>query len=273
MSTNFKTLVERPFGTVRGHINRIEFLTMLGMLPPLGVTLYSGGTALLSVLALSLFVAVFWQIVFLLTRKHRLSWSSVSVAVLFTIIAGTGAFLWQIALAMTFGVVVAEQIFGGRGFNFLSPAVAALVFMTFSFTGFSFADPAPGLMFSVLPAAIVLIAARIISWRIVAGLIVGLVATGLVFSQNFQPNIFLGSFLLITVFLACDPVGATSTNLGRWIYGFLVGGLCWVFAVGGNSPGESAAFIPAVFLASIFAPLIDTLVVHLNHYVRRSLDG
>lgn len=256
MSTNLKSLAGRPFTTVHGRINRIEFLTLLGTLPPLGMTLYSGGSTLLSVLALSLFVAVFWQIIFRVTRKHRLSWSSVTLAILFTILVGSSASLWQIALAMTFGIVVAEQIFGGRGFNFLSPAVAALVFMTFSFTGFTFAAPAPGLMISALPAAVLLIATRIISWRIIAGLIVGLVATGLVLLQNFHPDIFLGSFVLIAVFLACDPVGTPSTNLGRWIYGFLVGGLCWVFVVGSNSPGESAAFIPAIFLASIFALII-----------------
>lgn len=253
--------------------DRAAFATLLCLLPPLGVAIYNKGMPLLTVVALAIIVAVGWQTVFAFLRKRRLGWDGIGTAIIFALIAGEAIPLWQIALAVTFGVVVGEQIFGGRGYSFLNPAVVALAFLTFSFIGTSFAEPAPWFTIATVPSALFLIATRLISWRMLVGIIVGLIAIGLLRGQSVQLDLLGGGFLLIIVFLACDPVSSSSTNLGRWLNGFLIGGLAWVFAPSGGIPTGPGALIPAILLASVFAPLIDTLVVMLNTYARRRPDA
>ena len=252
--------------------DRVALVTLLCLLPPLGVAIADKGLPLLIVVALSITVAVGWQACFALVRKRRISWDGIGTAIIFALIVGDTVPLWQVALAVTFGIVLGEQIFGGRGFNFLNPAVVALAFLTFSFSGTSFAEPALWFGIATVPSAIFLIATRLISWRMVAGIIVGLVAIGILNGHGFQPELLGGGFLFIVVFLACDPVASSSTNLGRWVNGLLIGCLAWVFIPNGGSPAGPEALIPAILLASVFAPLIDTLVVMLNTYARRRLD-
>ena len=252
--------------------DRVAFVTLLCLLPPLGVAIYGKGMPLLTIVALSIIVALGWQVGFALLRKRRISWDGIGTAIIFALVVGETVPLWQIALAVTFGIVLGEQIFGGRGYNFLNPAVVALAFLTFSFTGTFFTEPAPYLAVATAPSAIFLIATRLISWRMLVGIMAGLVAIGLLHEQTFQPELLGGSFLFIVVFLACDPIASSSTNLGRWVNGLLIGGLAWVFTPSGGIPTEPEALIPAILLASVFAPLIDTLVVMLNTYARRWPD-
>ncbi len=252
--------------------DRAAFVMLLCILPPLGVAIHDRGIPLLTVVALSVIVAVGWQAVFALIRKRRIGWDGIGTAIIFALIAGETIPLWQIALAVTFGIVLGEQIFGGRGFNFLNPAVVALAFLTFSFTGTSFAEPTLWFGIATVPSVIFLIATRLISWRMIVGVIAGLVAVGLLRGQGFQSGLLGGSFIFIVVFLACDPVCSAATNLGRWMNGLLIGGLAWVFIPSGGIPTGPEALIPAILLASVFAPLIDTLVVLLNTYARRRPD-
>ena len=253
--------------------DRVAFVTLLCLFPPLGVAIYDQGIPLLTVVGLAIIVATIWHTLFALVRKRRIGWDGIGTAIIFSLLVGDTVPLWQIALAVTFGIVIGEQIFGGRGFNFLNPAVVALAFLTFSFTGISYADPTPWVAIATVPSAVFLIARRLISWRIIVGIIAGLLAIGLLREQGFRPEHLGGSLLLIIVFLACDPVCSSSTNLGRWANGLLIGGLAWVFTPGGGIPTGPEAMIPAILLASVFAPLIDTLVVMLNIYARRRPDA
>ena len=268
--------------------DRVAFVTLLCLLPPLGVAISDKGMPLFIVVALAIIVAVGWQMGFALLRKRRIGWDGIGTAIVFSLLVGEAVPLWQIALAVTFGIVLGEQVFGGRGFNFLNPTVVALAFLTFSFTGTSYAEPALWFGIAIVPSAVFLIATRLISWRMFVGIIAGLVAIGLLRGQTFQPELLGGSFLFVVVFLAytgehapnadtvvflvCDPVASSSTNLGRWFNGLLIGGLAWVFTPNGGIPTEPEALIPAILLASVFAPLIDTLVVMLNTYARRRPD-
>lgn len=252
--------------------DRVAFVTLLCLLPPLGVAISDKGMPLLIIVALSIIVAVGWQAGFALVRKRRISWDGIGTAIVFALVVGETVPLWQIALAVTFGIVLGEQIFGGRGFNFLNPAVVALAFLTFSFTGTSFAEPALWFGIATAPSAVFLLTTRLISWRMVVGIIAGLVTIGLLRGHSFHPELLGGGFLFVVVFLACDPIASSSTNLGRWVNGLLIGGLTWVFTPTGGIPTGPEALIPAILLASVFAPLIDTLVVMSNTYARRRPD-
>ncbi len=252
---------------------RIAFVTLLCLLPPLGVALLDKGIALFMVVILSIVVAFCWQVIFSFVRKRRLGLEWLVTAIIFALFVGETVPYWQIILGLSFGIVIGEQIFGGRGFGFLNPAIVALIFLAFSFSGTTFAEPSPWFAIATMTAAIFLVTARLISWRIIVGLLVGLIGVGLLSGKALQIEMLSGSFIFIIVFLACDPVSSASTNLGRWINGLLIGGLAWVFAQTTGMPTQADALIPAIFLASIFSPLIDTLVVLQNIYVRRRSDA
>ena len=254
-------------------VERTVVITLLCLLPPLGVAVHDKGIPLLTVTMLSIFVAVAWQAVFSFVRKRRLGWDGIGTAIIFALFVGEAVPYWQIILAITFGIVVGEQIFGGRGFGFLNPAVVALMFLTFSFTGTSFAETGPWFAIATLPSAIFLVATRLISWRMIVGILAGLMAIGLLRGQVFQTEMVSGSFIFIVVFLACDPVSSASTNPGRWVNGLLIGGLAWAFTRTGGMPTGADALIPAILLASVFSPLIDTLVVLKNTHARRPPDA
>lgn len=252
---------------------RTVLVTLLCLLPPLGVALHDKGIPLFTVVMLSIFVTVGWQVIFSFVRKRRLGWEGVGTAIIFALFVGEAVPYWQIILAISFGIVIGEQIFGGRGFGFLNPAIVALMFLTFSFTGTSFAESGSWFAIATLPSAIFLVTIRFISWRMIAGILAGLVGIGLLRGQIFQIEMLSGSFIFIIVFLACDPVSSASTNPGRWMNGLLIGGLAWAFTQTGSMPTGADSLIPAILLASVFSPLVDTFVVLQNVYARRRPDA
>lgn len=248
----------------------ISLAYLLCLTPPLGVALLARGFDLFPAIAVSLVSVLVWQGVFAYVRKRRLGWDAIATALVFALIIDGSIPLWQAILGLSFGVVVGEQIFGGRGFGFLNPVVVALAFLTFSFPGTSFSTAVPWLAYATLPGAVFLILARLISWRMLAGVFVGLFAIHFLSGGALAlTDLWQGNFLFIIIFLACDPAGSASTNPGRLANGLLTGALIWVFTPAGGLATEPAALIPAILLGSIFAPLIDTCVVMFNTYARR----
>ena len=72
----------------------------------------------------------------------------------------------------------------------------------------------------------------------------------------------IGSFAFGAVFMATDPVTASQTNIGKYIYGFLIG----VFAIliRTFNPAYPEGIMLAILLMNAFAPLIDYYVVQSN---------
>jgi Na+-transporting NADH:ubiquinone oxidoreductase subunit B len=124
----------------------------------------------------------------------------------------------------------------------------------------------------ILFGAIVLIASRIGSWRIMSGVVVGMV----VFSSllyivpteqpvtNLGPlwHLVIGGFAFGTVFMATDPVSAAMTPTGKWVYGFVIGFL--TVLVRAINPAFPEGIMLAILFANVFAPLIDYFVVQAN---------
>jgi Na+-transporting NADH:ubiquinone oxidoreductase subunit B len=105
------------------------------------------------------------------------------------------------------------------------------------------------------------------------GSVLGLVITTYLFNwvssaDNFIAQIpwhwhvVTGGWAFGTVFLATDPIAASYTNPGRWIYGFVVGCLTIVIRV--TNPAYYEGVIFAILLASVFAPVFDYVVVQRN---------
>lgn len=127
----------------------------------------------------------------------------------------------------------------------------------------------------VLLGAVFLVYARVASWRVMLGALVGLIATTLLFNAVAADNplfslpwywhAVLGGFAFGVVFLATDPVAGAMTHHGRWGFGLMVGALTVVISLANPVAHEGMVF--AILLASVFAPLIDYAVV--AHHARR----
>ena len=120
--------------------------------------------------------------------------------------------------------------------------------------------------------AVVLIATRIGSWRIMSGSVIGMaVFSGLLYLvpteqpvTNLSPiwHLVIGGFAFGTVFMATDPVSAAMTPTGKWVYGFVIGFL--TVLVRSINPAFPEGIMLAILFANVFAPLIDYFVVQAN---------
>ena len=75
-------------------------------------------------------------------------------------------------------------------------------------------------------------------------------------------HLLLGGFAFGAVFMATDPVTATQTEKGKWIYGFLTGVLAILIRV--LNPAYPEGVMLAILFMNVFAPLIDHYVVEAN---------
>jgi Na+-transporting NADH:ubiquinone oxidoreductase subunit B len=76
---------------------------------------------------------VLWEILFSVVRKHEVNEGFFVTGLLFPLTLPATVPLWQVVLGTTFGVVIAKEIFGGTGRNFLNPALAARAFLFFAY--------------------------------------------------------------------------------------------------------------------------------------------
>lgn len=124
----------------------------------------------------------------------------------------------------------------------------------------------------------ILLTTRVASWRIMAGVFLGMTATSLLFNwigSDTNPmfalpwhwHLVLGGFAFGMVYMATDPVSAAMTNTGRWWYGALIGVMCVLIRV--VNPAFPEGMMLAILFANLFAPLFDWSVVRAN--VRRRL--
>jgi len=124
-----------------------------------------------------------------------------------------------------------------------------------------------------LIGAAFLIYTRVASWRIIFGVFFGMVATSLVFNavgsdtnammaMPWQWHLVLGGFAFGMVYMATDPVSASMTNAGRWVFGMLIGFMTVLIRV--VNPAFPEGMMLAILFANIFAPLIDYVVIQLN---------
>ena len=124
-------------------------------------------------------------------------------------------------------------------------------------------------LLAVAIGAAVLLLARVISWRLLAAQLLGLLLFAtlarLVGGTDELPihwHLLLGSFAFAAVFIACDPVASSCTNPGRWIQGLLIAALLVLIRT--VNPTHPDAVVPVLLLAAVVAPLIDHAVLAWN---------
>ncbi len=272
---------------------------------------------------LTVFVAGgFWEVLFAMVRGHEVNEGFFVTSVLFSLTLPPTVPLWQAALGISFGVVIAKEVFGGTGKNFLNPALAGRAFLFFAYPaqlsgdsvwtavdgysgatalGITAGQGIPGLAeagitwseaflgnvqgsmgevstLMILLGGVFLLYTRIASWRIVAGVMIGMVLlsglfnligseTNPMFGMPWYWHLVLGGFAFGMVFMATDPVSAAMTDTGKWLFGILIGVMVVLIRV--VNPAFPEGMMLAILFANLFAPLIDYFVVQANVKRRR----
>ncbi|MFN3986448.1 MAG: NADH:ubiquinone reductase (Na(+)-transporting) subunit B [Rhodocyclaceae bacterium] len=127
--------------------------------------------------------------------------------------------------------------------------------------------------FAILIGAAFLLYTRIASWRIMLGVIIGVVATSLLFNLLATPDrpmmampfywhFVVGGLTFGLVFMATDPVSAAMTNTGRLVFGILIGFM--TVLIRAINPAFPEGIMLAILFANLFAPLIDYVVMQTN---------
>jgi len=98
----------------------------------LGMMAY-GACFFVPIYATTFIVGGFWEVIFASVRKHEINEGFFVTSVLFALTLPATIPLWQVALGITFGVVIAKEIFGGTGRNFLNPALSGRAFLYFAY--------------------------------------------------------------------------------------------------------------------------------------------
>ncbi|MBU3010379.1 NADH:ubiquinone reductase (Na(+)-transporting) subunit B [Polaribacter vadi] len=133
----------------------------------------------------------------------------------------------------------------------------------------------------ILLGAAFLIFTKIGSWRIIVSTFIGAAVMGLIFngivnadiitesskfyglmSTDWWQHLIIGGLAFGAVFMATDPVTASQTNKGKWIYGFLIGFISIMIRV--FNPAYPEGVFLAILLMNVFAPTIDHYVVQGN---------
>lgn len=267
-------------------------------------------------------VGFFWEGLFAWKRGHEVNEGFFVTGMLFTLILPAQIPLWQVALGISFGLVLAKEVFGGTGKNFLNPALTGRAFLYFAYpaqisgdsvwtavdgyTGATalslaatgglegiqaagvtwmnlFLGQVQGCIGEVSTLMILigggfLLFTRIASWRIVAGVMIGMIATSTLlniigsetnpmFAVPWYWHLVMGGFAFGMIFMATDPVSASHTNTGRWIFGGLIG-VMTVF-IRSINPAFPEGIMLAILFSNLCAPLIDYFVMQANIKRRR----
>ncbi|TWU45741.1 Na(+)-translocating NADH-quinone reductase subunit B [Novipirellula aureliae] len=296
-----------------------------------------GAIHFIPVYAVCMFVGGHIEMVFSVLRGHEINEGFLVTGLLFPLILPPTIPLWQVALGIAFGVIVAKEVFGGTGRNFLNVALTARAFLYFAYAaeisgekvwtavdGFSgatalgqmasaapsdtIANPAVASLGSIsyvwgetgaitwmdaflgtvqgcfgetstllcIVGAAILIAAGVGSWKVMSGVVLGAIGTSLLFNAigsetnpmlgvPFYWHLVVGGLAFGLVFMATDPVSASMTEKGKWIYGVLIGFMTILIRV--INPAFPEGIMLAILFGNVFAPLIDYSVVYFN--VRR----
>jgi Na+-transporting NADH:ubiquinone oxidoreductase subunit B len=258
-----------------------------------------------------------WEVLFASVRNHEVNEGFFVTSILFSLILPPSIPLWQVALGISFGVVIGKEIFGGTGKNFLNPALVGRAFLYFAYPaqmsgdtvwtavdGWSsattlgiaklegmagvqeagitwmqtFIGVTQGSIGEVSALAIFiggafLMITGIASYRIVFGVLFGMIAMSVLFNlvgSDVNPmhtvpwywHLTIGGFAFGMMFMATDPVSATMTDTGRWIYGALIGALTVLIRV--VNPAYPETIMLAILFSNIVAPLIDYGVIRAN---------
>jgi len=258
-----------------------------------------------------------WEVLFATVRKHEVNEGFLVSSMLFALTLPPDVPLWQVALGISFGVVIGKEVFGGTGKNFLNPALTGRAFLYFAYpadmSGNTIWTPVDGFSgatalsvsasdgYQTLPEVGItsldafygtiqgcigetstlacmiglafLLITRIANFRMVLGCLGGMIAFSLLlnwvgsdtnpmFAMPWYWHLVVGGYAFGLVFMVTEPVSGAHTNLGRYIYGALIGIMVVLIRV--VNPAFPEGMMRAILFGNVFAPLIDHFVVQAN---------
>lgn len=121
-------------GSVQGW--RIGLLQVLGVsLNPdsISANMAHGILYFLPIYITTLVVGGLWEVLFATVRGHEVNEGFLVSSMLFVLTLPATVPLWQVALGISFGVVLGKEVFGGTGKNFLNPALTGRAFLYFAY--------------------------------------------------------------------------------------------------------------------------------------------
>lgn len=294
------------------------FLDWIGYSPsnPIACLLH-GAMYFFPIYIVTLAVGGVWEVLFAMIRGHEVNEGFLVSSMLYSLIMPPDVPLWQVALGISFGIVIGKEVFGGTGKNFLNPALTGRAFLFFAypasmsgdavwtavdgFTGATALSLAASggveaisagniswmqTFFGVtqgsigetstlacLLGAAFLLYTRVASYRIIFGVFSGMVLTSLLFNivgSDTNPmfavpwywHLTMGGFAFGMVYMATDPVTASNTDTGRWVFGILIGIMVVLIRV--VNPAFPEGMMLSILFANMFAPLIDYFVIQSN---------
>ena len=123
----------------------------------------------------------------------------------------------------------------------------------------------------IIIGALFLILTNIADWRIMVSMLGGAAVMAMLYNGwgatefmnvPWYYQFYMGSFWFAMAFMATDPVTATSTGTGKYIYGFLIGAVGMIIRV--LNPAYPEGWMLAILFMNVFAPLIDHYVLQAN---------
>jgi Na+-transporting NADH:ubiquinone oxidoreductase subunit B len=278
--------------------------------------LWYGAVFFLPIYVTTFLVGIAWEILFAIKRGHEVNEGFFVTSILFALTCPPDVPLWQVALGISFGVVIGKEVFGGTGKNFLNPALTGRAFLYFAYpaqlsgdavwvavdghTGATplsvvasdgmaalqqqwtwweaFIGAIPGSIgetstLAILLGGILILATRVASWRIVTGVMIGMVFLSTLlnlvgsdsnpaFAMPWYWHLVTGGFAFGMIFMATDPVSAAMTDTGKWAFGILIGLMTVLIRV--VNPAFPEGIMLAILFANLFAPLMDHFVIQAN---------
>jgi Na+-transporting NADH:ubiquinone oxidoreductase subunit B len=95
--------------------------------------LLRGSTMVLPIVIVSYLVGGLWEVLFAVVRRHEINEGFLVTGMLFPLVLPPTLPLWQVAIGISFGIVIGKEIFGGVGYNILNPALTGRAFLFFAY--------------------------------------------------------------------------------------------------------------------------------------------
>jgi len=92
-----------------------------------------GALYFLPIYIVTLAIGGIWEVLFATVRGHEVNEGFLVSSMLYTLIMPPDMPLWQVALGISFGIVIGKEVFGGTGKNFLNPALTGRAFLYFAY--------------------------------------------------------------------------------------------------------------------------------------------
>lgn len=145
---------QRPFVRDSLDLKRFMSFVLVALIPPLLFGIYNTGmqtqsasglstdflpvataglVIVMPIIIVSYAVGLFWEALFAAVRKHPISEGFLVTGLLFPLTLPPTVPLWQVAVGISFGVVIGKEVFGGTGRNLFNPALTARAFLFFAY--------------------------------------------------------------------------------------------------------------------------------------------